>query len=545
MNRELTGRPGRGDPSRPFSFHLRSATGASGRCLRRHGLARLFVCLLLLALAAPAAGRAQVISPWPELTRLLAPEVGLTGLGETGLLPVAGWGSSGASRTTRPGRTPATDPFSWLAADLPLARFDRSGQLAYRSSTGGRREVDVTGHGWGVSFAVPLDSETWSLLWGGSTTELTTRMRFDEERSTVRSDPGARDVWLGIRRRSRRVTLLAAGGRSGASRSPDLHAVMIGVEPVRDLDVSVWSTRRAGRDGIVIGYRDAGAEVEASVVRSSIGLRLEGELADLRLLLRLERTRITTSRDPDLDHQLRLRPRIGRGELRVTSVAGTWWGALGLEESRYRAWLDSRGLRYSRFLLDDRRRWFRAGHDIRRESATWRLWGGLSDMAWNGEGEVEFWPFTPTIIDLLGLKRRGAAGADFNLFSAGARLITGNRSGRAEIEVGFDMHSLRTDGRIESWEPYLLGIGKTNIIRDRLRLRSAQVADLGVVLALPVLEGVTVRAGAAQLIPLASRLRTMSGGGDGEEPGRGSGQTEWGGLRWWISFDLLEAFFRR
>ncbi len=545
MKPEITGRPGRGGSTRPFAFHVPSAAGIPCRCLRRQGAARLPVTLLLLALAAPAAGRAQVLSPWPELARLLAPEVGLTGSREADLLPVAGWGSPGASRTTRPGRTPATDPFSWLATDLPLARFDRSGQLVYRSTTGDRREVDVTGHGWGVSFAVPLDSEAWSLLWGGSTTELTTRMRIDEDRSTVRSDPEARDVWLGIRRRSGRVTLLAAGGRSGSARSPDLHAVMIGVEPIRDLDVSVWSTRRAGRDGIVIGYRDAGAAVEAPVVRSSIGLRLEGEVAGLRLLLRLERTRITTPRDPDLDHQLRLQPRIGRGELRVTSAAETWWGALGLEDSRYRAWLDSRGLRYSRFLLDDRRRWLRAGHDIRRAGATWRLWGGLSDTAWNGEGEVEFWPFTPTIVDLLGLKRRGAAGADLNLFSAGARFIAGNRSERAEIEVGFDLHSLRTDGRIESWEPYLLGIGKTNIIRDRLRLRSAQFADLGVVLALPVLEGVTVRAGAAQLIPLASRLRSLSDGGDREEPGRGSGQAEWGGLRWWISFELLEAFFRR
>jgi len=500
---------------------------------------------LLLPLAGPVPLQAQIFSPWSELARLLAPEIGLTGIGGGDLLPVAGWGSSGTALTTRPGHTPATDPLSWLAADLPLARFNRSGNLVYRSSGEDYREADINGHKWGVSFAVPLDTGSWSLLWGGSTSELRNGMRFGNDQGRVRYNPAVREVWLGIRWRHRKVNLLAAGGRSEASRSPDLHAIVIGLVPIRDLEVTVWSTRRRARDGIVIGVRDAGADVNASAVTSSTGLRLEGEAAGLRLLLRLERTGSLTRRDADLVHQLRLKPRIERGELRVTSASGSWWSALGRERSRYRTSLDSRGLRYSRFQLDDRRTWIRAGYDLRRESTTWRLWSGFTGTAMDGEGEFEFWPFTPAIIDLLGLKRRGSAGADLDLFSAGLRFITRGRSGGADIEIGLDLHSGRTDGRIESWEPFLLGIGKRNIIRDRLQLRSAQVADLGAVLVLPVFEGITVRTGAAQIIPLASRQRVLSEGGGQGEPGSVNGRAEWGGFRWWFTIDLLGEFFRR
>lgn len=521
-------RPGRSISSRPFSL-----------C---PGLTILVCTCLLLPVPEPAG--AQVSTLWPEVARLLAPEVGLTGIREADLLPVAGWGLPGAGRTARPGATPVSNPFTWLKADLPLVQYEATGEIIYRASRAGHRAADVGSRGWGVSVAVPLDDDSWSMLWGGSGVALTTDVMIRGEAGSFRRNPEIRNVWLGVRRKSAGVDLLAAGGRSGISGSLDIYTLAVRMGPVRNLNLSAWVAGMSGRDEMVVTYRDARAEVGAPATRSSAGLRLEGRLAGWDLLIRMEQTKITAERNADLEHQLRPRPLIRLAELRVTSDEGTWWGALGVEGSRYRASLDSNGLRYGRFLLDDTRGWFRVGRDISPGSHTWRLWAGVTRAKWDGEGEFEFWPFTPTIVDLLGLKRRGNAGAGMSLISAGTHVIAGGQGGGTEVHVGLDMHALWTDGELESWEPFLLGLGKTNIIRDSLPIRSVQIADIGVVLSLPVTRGIGIRTGAAQLIPIASQRRALPGGGEPGDPGRPGSRVEWGGLRWWFTLHLTEAWFR-
>jgi hypothetical protein len=228
--------------------------------------------------------------------------------------------------------------------------------------------------------------------------------------------------------------------------------------------------------------------------------------------------------------------------MRITP-AGGWWTAFGAKVGRLRAWLDSEGVRYARLFLEDRRTWLRVGRDLAKESGTWRLWGGVTRTRWQGEGELELWPFTPAIIDLIGPKRRGKGGADLDLAGAGIHwLPTTSREGHS-IRLGLDFHALWSDADLESWQPYLAGLGRTDIIGHRLRLRSATIADLGFDLRFRLLDRLNVRAGAAQLIPLLVRMREVAGGGSGGAVGAG-GQKEWGGLRWWFAFDVMEAFGR-
>ncbi|MFC1627713.1 hypothetical protein ACFL3H_01200 [Gemmatimonadota bacterium] len=508
----------------------------------------LITSLTCLLLPVPGSARAQVGALWPEVARLLAPETRLTGIRAADLLPVAGWGLPGVGHTARSGGTPAADPFTWMHADLPLVLFERSGELLYRTSGVGRRNADVGNRGWGAAVSVPLDDDSWSMLWGGSGVTPITDVMISGETGSFRRNPEMRNVWLGLRKKGAGVDILAAGGQSGMFGPLDLYTLAARFEPVRHLNLSAWVTGMSGRDEMVVAWRDAWAAVESPAVRSSAGLRLESRLAGWDILIRMEQIRITSERNTDLDHQIRPRSSIGLAELRVTSDDGAWWGALGVEGSRYRALIDSRGLRYGRFLLDDSRRWLRVGRDISAGGHTWRLWAGVTRSQWDGEAEVEFWPFTPTIIDLLGLKRRGAADAGMSHASVGAQISTGNhREGAAwnskgwEVHAGLDMHALWTDGRIESWEPFLLGLGKTNIITDRLSIHSAQFADLGVVLNLPITGGITIRTGTAQIIPIAAQSGVPPGGGDSGGSGRPENKVEWGGLRWWFTLQLTDV----
>jgi len=464
-------------------------------------------------------------------------------------LPVAGWGLPGMGDTARMGGNPAADPFTWMNDDLPLVRFEHSGELVYRAGRSGGRTSDVGSRRWGAGITVPLDDDSWSMVWGGSGTALMTDMMIGENKGSLLRNPEMENLWLGIRRRSGGIDLLAAGGQSRMFGPLDLYTLAVRIEPVRNLNLSAWVTGMSGRNEMVVTWLDTRAEVVSLSDRSSAGLRLESRLAGWDILIRVEQTRITSEQETDLDHQLRPRSSIGLAELRITSGDGTWWGALGIEGSRYRASLDSRGLRYGRFLLDDSRRWLRVGRNISPGDCTWRYWAGVTRTGWNSEGEVEFWPFTPVIIDLLGLRRRGAADAGMSLLSTGAHVSTGSQDEGAarsigkgwEIDAGIDMHALWMDGRIESWEPFLLGLGKTNIIRDRLSIRSAQFADLGVVLSLPVTGGVMIRTGAAQLIPIASQKRVPPDEGVPGDPGRPGSRVEWGGLRWWFTLLLTDV----
>ncbi len=154
-----------------------------------------------------------------------------------------------------------------------------------------------------------------------------------------------------------------------------------------------------------------------------------------------------------------------------------------------------------------------------------------------GEGDLEFWPFTPAIMDLLGLRRRAVADLSVNVISTGGRRWL-KRSDLYRIYLGVDMHHLWTAGEFESWEPLVLGLGRTNILLDQLRLRSAQLLDLGVQGEASIAADISLQGGIAQLLPLAVQERKQPEDEPVPEPYRGEKADIWGGLRWWISLSI-------
>jgi hypothetical protein len=311
--------------------------------------------------------------------------------------------------------------------------------------------------------------------------------------------------------------------------------------PAPGSDLTLWGTRQLDRDRFIIRYDDAFAAVTAPSTGTTAGVRFGGRVFNTPFLLRFQHHRLISQREAGLGHQLRPRPRTTSGELRITPKGG-WWGAVGSRTGRFRGWLDDDGTRYARFFLEDHRVWLRSGRDLQRESGTWRLWGGVTRTWFKGEGEVELWPFTPAIIDLIGPKRRGMGEADVDLVSAGLHWSPPNHDEERSFNIGLDLHALLSDAEAETWQPFLAGLGRTDIISHRLRLRSALVADLGIDLRFPLLGRSGIRVGVAQLVPLASGERMVSGSGTGG--GGGGDRSGWGGMRWWFAIDAMDALNR-
>ncbi len=99
---------------------------------------------------------------------------------------------------------------------------------------------------------------------------------------------------------------------------------------------------------------------------------------------------------------------------------------------------------------------------------------------------VEFWPFTPTTVDLLGPRRtfKGTASAEWSRYHIGAEKSFGRKwSG----ELGLNGYDIAPQGRLESWRPSFLVFGaadkQTEVLslsRIRLGILSAGIsADIG------------------------------------------------------------------
>ena len=210
-----------------------------------------------------------------------------------------------------------------------------------------------------------------------------------------------------------------------------------------------------------------------------------------------------------------------------TSV-GTGWGTHSMD-------LEYLELRYGRVLLDDRREWVRVRLRPAGPAGRLSLLAALARTRMWTRGTLEFWPFTPTIVDLLGLRRNMSGRLAVTDASLGAEWSMGSPSGGA-AGVSAQVHRTGTDGALTSWEPVVLGLGRTNVISDLLDVRSIWLLDVGLSLGLDLGEGRRLEAGVLQLLPVAVDRRESAvsgGGGDG-----GASADHAGGLRWWVSLQI-------
>ena len=103
---------------------------------------------------------------------------------------------------------------------------------------------------------------------------------------------------------------------------------------------------------------------------------------------------------------------------------------------------------------------------------------------------LETWPFTSTLVDLLGLRRIGrvTAEAQWHRLHAGLDRPLG-AAGRAQLGVAW--YDVEPDASAESWRPVFLAFGKTDDRVDALGVRRAQLASvsLGGALRLGGMEG--------------------------------------------------------
>lgn len=106
------------------------------------------------------------------------------------------------------------------------------------------------------------------------------------------------------------------------------------------------------------------------------------------------------------------------------------------------------------------------------------------DIKGDIRGHIEFWPFTPTLVDLLGYRRyfygsgtasgyRYYAGTSFNIF----------KSLKFTPEVNFV--DLFTDARFSSWQPVWLVFGKTDVRDSALEISRLQAILLAFNFRLP------------------------------------------------------------
>lgn len=517
MNEIRPVRPGRHKPPRPYGSYLAS--------------------LLFLLLLSPRPAAAQITTLWTELSQLIAPEAGLGGGPVGSPLPIMGWHSTGACSMGVLGPSPMADPLLWLDTKLPIIRFARNGILMYRARRELRRSSDLSADCSSISVATPLLATHWSFLWGGASVGAVTQVDQTGDMVGVHRQPTGRHTWIGLRGRGAGWEGLVSWGRLGYFRGAGEAAAALRISLLWGWTTSVWASRRVADDRIVFSYKDDAASVTAPGSFYSTGVRLTGSVGSWRVCFRAKESRGSGRGGEKPMHRLRPRPRLRLAELRADSPDGRWQAAVGMGWGEHRADLESQGLRYGRFLLHDDRLWIRAAWNTPWKKGTLRLWSGFCRTGLDGEGDVEFWPFTPTIIDLLGLRRRARADARIGVMSAGGR---GSLRSEAvgSFVLGVDVHHVWTSGELESWEPIVLGVGRRNIFNDQLSIRSAQCMDLGIQGHVRLGEGLGLQGGLAQLVPLAVQKRVRPAVGAPSEPDRPAAKTQWGGLRWWIALQL-------
>ncbi len=498
--------------------------------------ALLRISALLLALLLPTGSvRAQLTDLWPEAARLLAPAGGFRGF-ECGVpLPVAGWSRATSGRPGLPGASPVTDPLLWLPGDLPLARYGGGGSLLYRDRLHGRIRTDLRGRQNDLALSVPVGGNRWDLMWGWRGEGADSRGSFAVESGELDRGVTGRHLWIGSRLRLPRLSGIVALGqdRDGLME----YAAAVSCKVGGAVSFSLFGSHEAVADEIDLSYQDAGAHLTIPSWRSAAGIRIEGRVHGWSIRFRGDASETTSRGDSEPLHRLvpRLKPRTA--EVQVETPGGIWQVAAGAERSRHRAELRSLGLRYARFLLDDHREWLRIGYRLPGTAGAWRFWSGYSGTTWDAEGGLEFWPFTSTIMDLLGLRRSATAEAEVSVLSIGARYRTPRRDA-AGFELGIDLHHVRPDGVLVSWEPLILGLGKWNVLTDELLYSSAQLLDLGVRGRTKIGGRLVLEAGAAQLVPLAVQEKVRPAGAPPVQPRPPGAEAGWGGLRWWFAISI-------
>jgi hypothetical protein len=497
--------------------------------------------IILLILTIPSRhARAQLTNFWPETARLLAPESGFRGFPAGALLPIAGWNSTTSGRPGLPPQSAIADPLLWLGGELPLVNYSGSGTILYRDRFKGDRLTDLGGRHNNLALAVPVGGKQWSLLTGGWSEAVVTRGELTDGSAELDRGVTGRHIWIGGRMRLPGLSGIAAVGYREGRDEPVEYALAVGGEAGRALAFSLFGSREAIADELDLSYRGEEAHLSSPAWRSVVGIRLEAFLHRWSIRFRGDASHIAGRGNAEPLHRFipELKPR--SVELRIMSPGEAWQLAAGAERSRHSAEITSHGLRYARFLFDDRRTWLRIAHHLPGSGGAWWIWGGYTDTAWDAKGELEFWPFTSTIVDLLGLRRRAIADAGVSAVSSGVRYRM-ERRGATGIEFGIDLHNLWMDGILESWEPLILGLGKWNILTDELRYSSAQILDLGIRGEVALTGRVALTVGAAQLIPLAVQKRVRVAEAVPAEPGAPEAEAEWGGLRWWFTIRIAPA----
>ena len=476
---------------------------------------------------------------WPELSSLIAPESMISSGSRDVVFPVAGWGNPGSNTMSLMGVSPVVDPAGWLISDFSGVRFERWNALTYRARRADNPDDDQTAGYSVIHVSTPLAGENLFLLVGGSESSSSTNIGFRREKGQLNRNISENHSWLGIRGRNRSWEYLISLGQNGYFRGAGEAAAVVKMNIRNEMSISIWGSRRAADDHVEIEYGSDRAEVIAPFSKYMYGIEWTGSVMSWPLGVRLQRRWGSGRRGEEPMHRLKPNPDMWLLDLRAGSPDGILLFSGGLGKGKHRAELLSQGLRYARFLLNDSRFWLRIAWNLSLHERPLQLWSGYTSTSMWGEGDLEFWPFTPAIIDLLGLRRRAVADLSVNVLSTGGRswLL---HSDLYQIYLGIDMHHLWTTGEFESWEPLVLGLGRTNILLDQLKLRSAQLLDLGVQCEISIAGGIGLQGGIAQLLPLAAQERKPEEGEPVQEPERREKADVWGGLRWWMSltFDL-------
>lgn len=516
-----TARPGGLTPFRPFKFLLQL----------------LISGILVSGSSHPVSAQATMI--WPELSSLIAPESMISSGSRDAVIPVAGWGNPGSSTMGMMGVSPVVDPAGWMSSGFSGVRFERWNALIYRARRAGNPDDDLTAGYSVIHVSTPLVGEKLFLLVGGTESGSSTNIGFRKEKGQLNRNISENHSWLGLRGRNRKWEYLISLGQKGYFRGAGEAAAAVKMNVRNEMSLSIWGSRRVADDQVEIEYGSDRAEMIVPSSKYMYGIEWTGSVMSWPLGFRLQRKWGSGRGREEPMHRLTPSPDMWLLDLRAGSPDGKFLFSGGLGKGEHRFELLSQGLRYARFLLNDSRFWLRIAGNLNLQGKPLQLWSGYTSTSMRGEGDLEFWPFTPPIIDMLGLRRRAVANLSLNVISAGGRSWL-KCSDLCQIYLGIDLHHLWTAGEFESWEPLILGLGRTNILLDRIRLRSAQLLDLGVQGKVSIAGSTSLQGGIAQLLPLEVQKRKPAEGEPVPEPEHREKADVWGGLRWWMSitFDL-------
>jgi len=467
-------------------------------------------------------------------------------------LPAAAWPLR-RDGLPAPGAGPLDDPLAWLRYNPVEFRAQYDGALVYRSRRAGAPRSD-----WrdgGVSFLSASQQRAGAgpettLLLGGSERGDRTWAPVSEEDGRVDRFPQSRHLVVGmVRRRAGVRTLLLGGlGQRGGERRFVLSEGALALEvDLGKVALAGWWRRLEAADGFQLLWQEDAVGIEAPGARSDYGLRVVTPLAGGTAVLRLQGTSPHASPGSASEHVLHTRPRLILGEGAFNSATGHWSAALGLGQGEHRGFFTYQGARYGRVLAQEDRWWLRLAWRPRPDESHWTVWAGYTGTVWDTEGAVEFWPFTDTTVDLLGLRRYVTGDARVESVGGGLRRSWGADGPNARgssLRAALDLLHVWGKGLMVSWQPGLLGIGRVDIREDPLQAESAQLLALGLQGGITLGGGFRLEGGAAQLVPLAVQDRPRSSPAPPpvpppppSEPAPES-RVSWAGFRWTVGLTL-------